>query len=113
MTEPSRTRVHGPVVNDRTGCIHYASELDIVAIRFFCCDRYYPCLHCHGKCADHAIVPWPADWQAEHAVLCGACRTELRICDYLDVDACPNCGSQFNPGCSRHAHHYFELGEPG
>ena len=45
--------VFGPTVDDHTRCVHYATELDIIAIRFACCDRYYPCHLCHSETADH------------------------------------------------------------
>jgi hypothetical protein len=34
--------VFGKTVDEHTRCVHYATELDIIAIRFACCDRYYP-----------------------------------------------------------------------
>jgi hypothetical protein len=35
--------VHGIGVDSRTGCAHYRSALDIVAIKFECCRTYYSC----------------------------------------------------------------------
>lgn len=101
--------VRGAVVDDQTRCVHYASELDVVAIRFRCCDTYYPCHACHAEAADHPAERWPADELAARAILCGVCRHELRVVDYLAVEACPSCGAGFNPGCRLHAPLYFEV----
>ena len=48
----SDVRVFGKTVDEHTRCEHYATELDIIAIRFACCDRYYPCHHCHSEWAE-------------------------------------------------------------
>ncbi|PPF80323.1 hypothetical protein C5B96_11050 [Subtercola sp. Z020] len=104
----TRPPVHGPVVDDQTRCIHYATELDVIAIRFACCGQYYPCHLCHAESADHPAVAWPRSSYAERAVLCGVCGSELTIEHYLAVDGCPNCGAAFNPGCRLHSHLYFE-----
>jgi uncharacterized CHY-type Zn-finger protein len=100
--------VLGKTVDDQTRCEHYASELDIVAIRFACCGDYYPCHLCHAECADHPATRWPREQHSRRAVLCGVCRTELSIAEYFSVDSCPECGGAFNPGCRLHLHHYFE-----
>jgi uncharacterized CHY-type Zn-finger protein len=102
--------VHGPVVDDQTRCVHWASPLDVIAIRFACCGRYYPCHACHAESEDHPSVPWPRGSFDEKAVLCGVCRTELTIERYLGVDACPACGAGFNPGCALHHPLYFAVG---
>ncbi|MFP3466353.1 CHY zinc finger protein [Leifsonia sp. SIMBA_070] len=103
-----RPRVLGPVVDDETRCIHYRSPLDVVAIRFACCGEYYPCHLCHAETAGHPATQWPRQDRDREAVLCGVCRTELTIAEYLVVDACPNCAAPFNPGCRLHTHLYFE-----
>ena len=46
-------RVLGPVVDEMTRCVHYRTEVDIVAIKFACCNEYYPCHRCHEETADH------------------------------------------------------------
>ena len=105
-----RPRVLGPVVDEMTRCVHYRTEVDIVAIKFACCDEYYPCHLCHAETADHAAAQWPLDQRDTEAVLCGACGTELTIASYLATNACPNCGSPFNERCRLHTHLYFETG---
>lgn len=102
--------VHGLEVSARTQCAHYHSERDIVAIRHKCCGEYYACIACHEALAGHAPQVWPRAGRTARAVLCGNCRSELTISEYLACgSACPRCQAAFNPGCARHYHLYFEL----
>ncbi len=104
-----------PNMNDNlvggVGCVHWRSPRDVVAIRFHCCGRTYPCLHCHDEAEDHRIVPWPRElFDTGDAVLCRACGHWMTVHAYLDSgSACPACGASFNPGCSLHAHLYFDI----
>ena len=101
--------VHGIAVDSRTGCAHYRSALDIVAIKFECCQRYYSCFYCHQAEASHSARVWNRTRFDEKAVLCGACGTEMSIRQYLECRAvCPMCGSAFNPRCDSHYPFYFE-----
>ena len=50
--------IHGKVVDDNTRCTHYHSALDIIAIKFKCCGKYYPCYQCHEETAGHAALAW-------------------------------------------------------
>lgn len=104
---PGRPRVLGSVVDAETRCIHYATPLDIIAIRFRCCDEFYPCHLCHQESAGHAAQQWPAGARDERAVLCGACGRVLTIAEYAHAHACPSCRAPFNPGCKLHWHLYF------
>lgn len=100
--------VHGVDVGPETRCAHYATERDVVAIKFRCCGVYHPCHECHEAAADHRAAVWPEAEFDEHAVLCGVCGAELRIVDYLaDGSSCPACGAAFNPGCRAHRDRYF------
>lgn len=102
--------VYGVEVDDETRCAHYATDRDVIAIRFACCGDYYPCLSCHDELANHESVPWQADDFGTKAVLCGSCGTELTIEGYLDSgSACPRCGAAFNPGCRTHWPTYFDV----
>jgi len=100
--------VRGVDVDDETRCAHYGTDRDVVAIRFPCCDTYYPCHRCHAEVADHDAERWPIDRRGEPAVLCGACGTELPIQEYLGVTACPACETRVNPGCADHYGRYVE-----
>lgn len=104
--------VKGVGLDAETRCAHYASERDIIAIKFHCCRTYYPCYRCHRETAAHPASLWPAEASGEKAVLCGACGHELTIRRYTgqagDNPHCPRCGAGFNPGCRRHYHLYFE-----
>ncbi|MCY0877217.1 MAG: CHY zinc finger protein [Firmicutes bacterium] len=103
-------RVRGQAIDEQTRCQHYHSERDIIALRFACCDTYYPCHLCHDETADHPAVVWPQARAHEPAILCGACGWTMTLADYLAHDStCPRCTSPFNPGCKSHLHLYFEL----
>lgn len=108
MSHRDRPLVHGAVVDEQTRCIHYRSELDIVAIQFACCRRFYPCHQCHTDATDHPAGRWPRSEWGTPAILCGACSEQITIAGYLTANACPSCGAAFNPGCSLHHHLYFE-----
>ena len=101
------TAVYGLPVDAQTRCAHYSGAADVIAIRFPCCDRYYPCHECHEAVADHSPERWPAKARGEHAILCGVCASTLTIRDYLVTDDCPHCGTAFNPGCRLHHPLYF------
>lgn len=101
--------VHGATVDAQTRCVHYASPLDVVAIRFACCGEYYPCYRCHQESAGHQARVWPASRFDTRAVLCGMCRYEMTIAEYLATSSCPHCHAHFNPGCHTHAQYYFEV----
>lgn len=102
-----RPTVHGPTVDDETRCIHYRTQLDVIAIRFACCGDYYPCHLCHEETASHPSQPWPAGSDSQPAVLCGMCGEELTIGTYRSVDTCPSCSAEFNPRCALHYPLYF------
>lgn len=76
---PQDHLVVGVAVDDETRCAHYRSERDIVAIRFPCCETYYPCFRCHETCVNHDAERWPRGRFNEPAVCCGACGTELSV----------------------------------
>jgi uncharacterized CHY-type Zn-finger protein len=101
--------LRGVAVDPETRCAHWDDPVDVVALRFGCCETYYPCDACHDAAADHEAVPWPRERFDEPAVLCGACGATLAAREYLDGDdACPACGAAFNPGCRKHRDRYFE-----
>jgi uncharacterized CHY-type Zn-finger protein len=101
--------VRGIDVDASTGCAHYRSDLDVIAVKFNCCQTYYSCFQCHELIAGHPARMWPRAEFDEKAVLCGACGTELTIREYLNCQAlCPACRARFNPRCVLHHHLYFE-----
>ncbi|WP_327019695.1 CHY zinc finger protein [Arthrobacter sp. Soil782] len=100
-------KVLGHAVDDQTRCVHYRTDLDIVAIRFRCCGEFYPCHLCHAETADHAAEVWPPGEYGTDAILCGVCRCTMSIRDYLEADGCSSCSAPFNPGCRLHKHLYF------
>lgn len=105
--------VHGPLVvgvdvDDQTRCAHYRTDVDVVALKFACCDTYYPCYQCHEELANHAAEVWPLQRADEKAVLCGVCKAELTVPEYIHSGySCPHCRAAFNPRCERHYNLYF------
>ena len=102
-------KVYGKSIDDATRCVHYGTVTDIIAIKFTCCGRFYPCFQCHAECETHPAEQWPESEWSEKAILCGVCRTEMTITEYCKSTHCPTCGSEFNDGCGIHAHLYFQL----
>jgi uncharacterized CHY-type Zn-finger protein len=100
--------VRGINLDVQTRCEHYRGPTDIVAIKMKCCGEYYACKDCHVELAGHPVEVWPeAEWD-EKAILCGACRSELTISQYMrSGNRCVFCGADFNPKCRNHYHHYF------
>jgi uncharacterized CHY-type Zn-finger protein len=101
--------VNGKAIDNQTRCVHYHSPLDIIAIKFKCCNVYYPCYFCHAEEAGHAAVRWIKEEFNQKAILCGNCKNELTIEEYFKSNyQCPYCKADFNPKCSNHNHLYFE-----
>ncbi|WP_018394728.1 CHY zinc finger protein [Bacillus sp. 37MA] len=101
--------VRGSVLDEETRCAHYHQEIDRIAIKFYCCETYYPCHQCHEEDGCGEVQVWPKEKWEEKAVLCGGCGHELTVREYLACEStCPSCGVAFNPGCRLHKHFYFE-----
>lgn len=102
--------VKGQVIDNETRCAHYHTNLDIIALKFKCCNSYFPCYSCHQEETDHAATQWEVTEREEKAILCGACGRELSIREYLaSNNTCPSCQSSFNPNCKKHYNLYFKL----
>lgn len=101
--------ISGIDIDDAARCGHWHGETDIIAIRFRCCGKWFPCFECHAAEAGHAAVVWPEAEFDQQAILCGNCGVRLTIREYMGCDAqCPACGAAFNPRCSHHYYLYFE-----
>ncbi|SER04319.1 CHY zinc finger protein [Piscibacillus halophilus] len=102
--------IFGQVIDHETRCQHYHSERDVIAIKFKCCNAYYPCYECHEESVEHPVERWSKHELDEKAVLCGVCQSEMTIREYLNSShQCPNCEASFNPGCQLHYHLYFDV----
>ncbi|KAK6454226.1 CHY zinc finger-domain-containing protein [Scheffersomyces xylosifermentans] len=117
-----RVELRGQLVDSATRCIHYHSQLDIIAIKFRCCEIYYPCYKCHEELAGHPIKRWTReelDRENQWIILCGDCHKQLSFSEYSSSSTrkpdgessmmCIHCLSQFNPKCSLHYDLYFDL----
>ncbi|MDW0109448.1 CHY zinc finger protein [Sporosarcina aquimarina] len=102
--------VIGEQVDLETRCAHFHKDIDRIAIKFYCCNQYFPCYQCHSQHGCGQLRRWPQTHFNEKAILCGTCGFELSINQYLGcASECPNCQSSFNPGCNAHTHLYFEV----
>lgn len=102
--------VEGTGVDAQTRCAHYHSKIDIIAIKFKCCGKWFPCFECHAENTDHRPEVWTAAEFNTPAILCGACGHQLTITEYFEcASTCPKCLSKFNPGCANHYNLYFEV----
>ncbi|WP_343781241.1 CHY zinc finger protein [Alkalibacillus silvisoli] len=105
---PHRKLVIGSI-DEETRCNHYHSEVDRVAIKFKCCNTYYPCYKCHDENTNHPVERWRIDERNIQAILCGSCGSELTIDEYMNhPTACFKCHASFNIHCRNHYHLYFE-----
>jgi len=108
LSERSPVQVLGIDLDSQTRCAHYHGPTDIIAVKMKCCGHYYACKDCHAELASHSIEVWPVSEWGEKAILCGVCRAEMSIGDYLQCEyQCVHCGARFNPKCQQHHHYYF------
>ncbi|WP_226584733.1 CHY zinc finger protein [Halobacillus litoralis] len=101
--------IYGNLLDEQTRCVHYHSNIDIIAIKFHCCREYYACYKCHQEKAGHHLSQWPQEEWDEQAIFCGSCKTELTIEKYMEQTSCPNCAHPFNEKCSLHYPVYFDI----
>lgn len=104
-------KLFGQLLDKNTRCLHYHSEIDIIAIKFKCCGYYFSCFKCHDLFRNYSInhpVEKFSKLDYGKVVLCGNCYSELTFDDYSKNHRCTICNSQFNPKCSLHYGLYFD-----
>ncbi|SRR5581483_1389966 len=100
----------GIQIDENGRCAHYATALDIVAIKFKCCNRYFACHACHEAVASHPAERWEEEEFDCKAILCGQCKEEMTIRQYFSCNSkCLNCKAPFNPKCKAHWNLYLNL----
>ena len=102
-------KIYGATVDSETRCTHYHTPLDVIAIKFKCCNKYYPCYKCHNEDTSHPIQRWETEEFNTKAILCGVCNHEMTINAYMLIEACPNCDAHFNNRCKYHYSTYFSI----
>ena len=109
-SDPENPQVYGVSVTPLTQCAHWHSTLDIIAIRHACCLKYYACISCHKELENHEPAVWPLSKRDERAVICGQCKHELSVNEYMQSESrCTSCEAAFNPKCKGHWGLYFEM----
>lgn len=107
----SGVSIHGAWIDHNTRCKHWNLELDIIALKFKCCGKYYPCYLCHAEYNDHEPRRWlGSDLSLVPMVVCGVCYHEYTYTEYATLEySCDKCLSKFNPKCSLHMDYYVDL----
>ena len=75
--------IHGSVIDKETRCTHYHS-FRCYAIKFKCCDKYYPCYKCHDEHESHSIQRWTEKEFDKSYYVCA--NHEMSIHDYMMVE---------------------------
>lgn len=106
-----KEKIKGLQIDQQTRCAHWNAPVDIIAIKFACCQEFYACFDCHDTLADHPPQRWPKEqFTTEKAILCGQCQHTMTIQTYQESNSqCPNCHAAFNPRCSLHWDLYFKM----
>jgi uncharacterized CHY-type Zn-finger protein len=105
----NQQKIYGLQIHASTRCLHYHRDLDIIAIKFKCCQHYYACYLCHLALSDHPVERWQPQDLHKKLILCGFCGIEFTLEQYLTSQhQCSNCQSHFNPRCKLHWNLYFE-----
>lgn len=97
-------RIFGKLTDQDGRCIHYSSELDIIANKCGFCGKFYACYKCHNELEDHEFAAVNPD-EAE-TVMCGVCGEKYSYKVYSALEKCTGCGKSFNPGCANHCSIY-------
>ncbi|MEQ9413327.1 MAG: CHY zinc finger protein, partial [Cyclobacteriaceae bacterium] len=63
-------KIRGKIIDQETRCVHYHSPNDVIAIKFKCCQQYYPCYQCHEEDVDHSPEVWASSDFDRKAVWC-------------------------------------------
>ncbi|MCB5153661.1 CHY zinc finger protein [Streptococcus mutans] len=99
--------IYGDLIDKETRCIDYHGPTDIVALKCFACQKYYPCFLCHNRHETHNFQAYLEKLKKDKVVFCGSCQRELTIEAYKEKGTCPFCHHLFNPNCKVHYNHYF------
>ena len=86
----------------------HCTQVDVVAIKMKCCNKFYACIKCHDEMEEHQAETWSKSEFDDKVVLCGNCRCEMTVNAYLFLKCCPDCDHEFNDKCKNHFHYYFD-----
>lgn len=97
--------MRGLLIDGEGRCVHYHGPFDVVGNKCATCIQWWACHACHEELAGHpfgrVLIDDPSSLE------CGSCGELLSY----GHEQCPQCGHQFNPGCSLHRDFYFLVPE--
>ena len=93
-------KIYGKLTDEQGRCVHYHSELDIIANKCSVCQKFYACYKCHDELENHPFGTTNPD--EKETVMCGVCGKTFSYNEYSGLEKCPSCGSRFNPRCALH-----------
>lgn len=102
-------KVYGLFIDNEIWCIYYYLFLDVIVIKFKCCNKYYLCYKCYNEYVFYIIERWVENEFDEKVIMCGVCKYEMCICDYMMVEMCFCCKVYFNSCCKFYYYLYFEV----
>lgn len=97
-------KIYGQLIDEQGRCVHYHSQLDIIANQCNSCHKFYACFNCHNELENHDFSP--VSLKSEQTVLCGNCQQTFTYQTYSNLSECSSCQAKFNPSCSLHAEIY-------
>ncbi|EDO15264.1 hypothetical protein Kpol_461p18 [Vanderwaltozyma polyspora DSM 70294] len=110
--------IKGKTVDNESRCVHWHSPLDVIALKFKCCEAYYCCYTCHQELVTHEVERYTINGNCqEKVILCGVCKYAMTFDEYRNSEfcdsklSCPKCHAHFNPGCKLHYDLYFKIAE--
>ncbi|WP_147615585.1 CHY zinc finger protein [Treponema pectinovorum] len=92
--------IYGKLIDSKGRCVHYGTELDIIANKCSRCNKFYACYKCHDECENHKFEP--VQKEEKGSVMCGVCKKTFSYSEYSNFCFCPRCKSNFNPRCALH-----------
>src|SRR5699024_12127394 len=88
--------IYGHTTDDAGRCVHYHSDVDVIANKCAECDTYWACYQCHQEATDHGFGAMDLE---SNAVMCGQCRHEMNFEEYAgSTNGCQHVASHLIRG---------------
>lgn len=106
MGEVNPRIIYGINTDKEGRCVHYHSDVDVIANKCAKCQKFYACYKCHDELEDHPFEPVDSDEEA--TAMCGVCGKLYSYKEYSCLSKCTECSHGFNPRCSLHKSVYVK-----